>query len=208
MTEILKNRRIDTLTHFTRVENLSNILSYGLYPRKKLQQGHFTFLYNDDYRYDGCENAVCTSIEFPNYKMFYSLRKNNPGTDWAVLILNASVLVNLKCAFCRTNAASEEMYQQALDEQKGTTAFLKLFEELHGGPSREYMSIPDWYPTNPQAEVLVFDIIPVEYIKCVAFNNRETLDKYKDDIPPGIKAKIDNDLFYGRCDYKFWQKTE
>ena len=74
MESFLKQNRIDWLYHFTRVENLPNILKYGLLPRETLEWNGIGSQFNDNYRHDCCLDAVCTSIEFPNYKMFYKYR--------------------------------------------------------------------------------------------------------------------------------------
>jgi hypothetical protein len=71
--EYVAEREIDCLVHFTRASNLDSILQRGLLPRDILMvEGYNDF--NDQYRHDGT-NAVCLSIGFPNYKMFFSLRQ-------------------------------------------------------------------------------------------------------------------------------------
>ena len=69
MEQLLKQRRIDWLLHFTQAENLPNIFKYGLLQRSILETSRIKSCFNDEYRYDECTDAVCTSIEFPNYKM-------------------------------------------------------------------------------------------------------------------------------------------
>ncbi len=49
-----------------------------------------------------------------------------------------------------------------------------------GYPKREDLHINDWYPTNPQAEVLVFGTISTDYISAVYFENHEDRKKYLD----------------------------
>ena len=66
MKDILKERQIEWLFHFTRAENLPNIMEFGLMPRSKLETFEINFSHNDDYRFDNCTDAVCASIEFPN----------------------------------------------------------------------------------------------------------------------------------------------
>jgi len=92
MKRLLMQRQIDTLYHFTQADNLTNIFRYGLLPRDILEKRHINSYYNDDYRYDNCLDAVCMSLEFPNYKMFYKLRQENIMIDWAVLKLDAQIL--------------------------------------------------------------------------------------------------------------------
>lgn len=205
MERILRQRNINRLYHFTQAENLLNILTYGLLPRKKLEEENICSCFNDDYRYDACLGAVCMSIEFPNYKMFYKLRQDNPSADWAVLQLDAQILCDFKCAYCWTNAGDASMYSIPLEERMGNRAFLKLFEDCPFCPKREELGIADKYPTNPQAEVLVFGEIPVTYIQNIYFKDCNTFIKYRDIISSyNINAEIDPSVFCYRVDYKFW----
>jgi hypothetical protein len=74
--QICDERDIETLVHFTRVENLSSILQNGLLSRKALETSGQQFLFNDPDRIDGHKEAICLSISFPNYKMFYPIRED------------------------------------------------------------------------------------------------------------------------------------
>jgi len=204
MKNFMDEHQIDTLFHFTRASNLPNIFEYGLMPRETISKSGLNADYNDRYRYDNCENALCMSIEFPNYKMFYSLRMENEEVDWAVIKLDASVLLDFECAFCVTNAGSEESYSIDLKKRMGCKALEKLYEEYPGKPSRSAMRIKNWYPTNPQAEVLVFGCVPLKYIKGVYFNDETTLMKFKSRIPPTIAARINTNYFFPREDWRFW----
>lgn len=204
MEQILNDRQIEWLLHFTQAENLSNIMEYGLMPRSSLELFGIKFLYNDYYRYDRCENAVCTSIEFPNYKMFYFLRCNNPDTDWVVLKLDAQIILDFDCAFCTTNAGNSNIYNKSIEQRKGKMAFLKLFEEIPNQPTRKKLGIEDWYPTDPQSEVLVFDTIPVQYIKSVFFKDKQAMEANIPFIPNEISCYINNDVFSYRNDWVYW----
>lgn len=204
MKKILKERQIEWLFHFTRAENLANIFQYGLLPRDDLENMNIKSLVNDPYRYDNCKDAVCTTIEFPNYKMFYPLRRNNLANKWAVLLINAKIICDVECAFCRTNAGSAIMFNTQVSSRKGKTAFLKLFEELPNCLTREEMGIKDWYPTDPQAEVLIFDAIPISYIESVFFENKTILDNYKSTVPLSIESKVNKEVFMGRADCQHW----
>lgn len=126
MKRILEQKRIDTLSHLTRTENLENIFRYGLIPRDVLDTRRIRSSYNDEFRYDDCLDAVCTSIEFPNYKMFYKLRQDNPETDWAVLKIDSNILCNYECAYCWNNAGDASVYTVPIGERKEIDAFLEL----------------------------------------------------------------------------------
>lgn len=204
MEELLAQRQIDRLYHFTQAENLQNIFTYGLLPRKDLEEENIYSCFNDDYRYDGCLDAVCMSIEFPNYKMFYKLRQDDLNVDWAVLRLDAQILCDFQCAYCWTNAGDSTMYDIPLKERIGERAFLELYEDRPNYPKREELRIKNWYPTNPQAEVLVFGVIPTEYIQNVYFQDRQILTRYKDDVPDSIDIRVNSTVFLPREDWKFW----
>ena len=206
MEQILQERQIDWLLHFTQAENLPNIFKYGLLPKTELIERNIAVYTNDQYRYDECENAICMSIEFPNYKMFYSLRKENPDIDWAVLLINASVLLDFDCAFCTTNAGSAESYSIPIEKRKGILAFQNLFDEYPGKPTRKEMNIKNWHPTNPQAEVLVFEKVPITYIAKVFFQNNRTMDEYSSYIPDCTETISKPKAFGYRYDWMHWQR--
>ena len=67
----IEERNIESLFHFTPVDNLENILKYGLLSINNLNRLGIDYYYNDENRYDDRLDAISTSIEFPNYKMFY-----------------------------------------------------------------------------------------------------------------------------------------
>lgn len=201
--KILSERGINSLVHFTRAENLPSIMEYGICPRAELYEEEAIF--NDEYRYDDCENAVCTSIEFPNYKMFYRLRMDNPEADWAVLLISAEAMVDFNCAFCEMNAGSKPMYSMSLEERMGSSALQTLFRNVSDGRRRADLGIPDCLPTNPQAEVLVFATIPTDYITHVVFADAYTKKKYEKYVPDEIEAVTEQEYFAPRMDYKKWQ---
>lgn len=145
------------------------------------------------------------SIEFPNYKMFYTLRQSNPDIDWAVLKLDAYILCYFNCAYCWTNAANYEISKIPIEERKEPDAFLGLFGNQPNYPRRDELNIPDNYPTNPQADVLVFGTIPIKYINSVYFEKLSVCNEYKAVIPNSIKAEVFSDVFRYREDWKFWQ---
>lgn len=205
MQSILRERNITDLYHFTQIDNLENILRYGLLPRDCLVENAIDSVFNDDYRLDGCRDAVCTSLEFPNYKMFYTLREEDHNIDWVVIKLDANIICDLPCAFCWENAASSSESSKLLSIRNTSEAFLSLFDNKPGYPTRQQCSIPDYYPTNPQAEILVFSEIPLEYFTGVYFNDYPTLIKYRTIVPSNIPCKVKTDLFFGRKDWRFWQ---
>lgn len=207
MDSILKKRKINYLVHFTRVENLKNILNRGLIPREYIDNRMISGLYNDEYRYDKCRDYNSMSIEFPNYKMFFRLRKEDERAEWVVLLFDIEIIKNFECLFCYSNAGSKEMYSLSKQIRKGKKAFEGMFDDRDNYPKRCVTKIPERYPTNPQAEVLVKGIIPPKYIRGVIFENFKTANKHLGKIPGNIEIFQGREYFAPRCDFKEWPKN-
>ena len=63
------------------------------------------------------------------------------------------------------------------------------------------------YPTHPEAEVLVFDSIPAEYINEVHFYDDDALQTWQKNNSSTYPQKFyaNRQYFKPRCDYKAWQ---
>ena len=206
----IKKRDIRHLYHFTRASNLESILNYGILPRTTLDNNSIKYEYNDAGRFDRCEDAVCTSIEFPNYRMFYKSRMSSPNTDWVVIELDSKILYESDCAFCWMNAGDSRISSVRIEERKTCTAFKELFDNRAGFHERDSrLNASD--PTNPQAEVLIFSSIPVDYIKNIYFCDEDTAYKYISLV--NILSKMAEKemvhvwsyLFKYRVDYENWK---
>lgn len=199
--EYAVKRGIQYLMHFTRASNLGSILQRGLVLRNTLiQEGYRDF--NDQYRIDGT-NAICLSIGFPNYKMFWGLRKNNPGVDWVILVIRPEVMWTLSCAFCATNAATTSVTAIPL-AQRSTLAALQAMYSDWNDKTRTLLNIPDNYPTNPQAEVLMLEGVPRHHILGVFVLN-ETMKKSLQAQFPKLNVRVNAGYFRYRRDYEQWR---
>lgn len=198
--EYVQQRGIRSLIHFTRKDNLASILDSGLLRRDILIEDGFDN-YNDEIRVDKT-SAVCTTISFPNYRMFYRLQQENPGVEWVVLEIFPRALWELECAFCKTNAASTNVSSISIEERKQLSALKSMFGDFNYR-TRESLEIPDEYTTDPQAEVLFIDGIPREYIK----NINVKYSAERDDLLkmyPGWKIWYNWSYFSPRSDYAHW----
>jgi hypothetical protein len=165
---------IPHLVHFTRCENLPGILDRGLMSISTCSKEGVAFVRNDSARRDGQPNGISLSIAFPNYLMFYKYRMQT-GADWAVLLISPSVLWEKDCAFYRHNAADARVSREPPDKMKSSQAFRDMFVEEAG--ARE-PSLRRFDPSDPQAEILVFETVPSAYIEAVAFETREARARY------------------------------
>lgn len=181
-------REVEHLIHFTRIENLANIIKMGLISRDKLDTIKTLSWpkYNDEIRYDGHKDAICLSISFPNYLMFYKYNCDDPA-QWVVIQLNRSILWELDCAYYRTNAASNSVRFSLLENLKTYQSFVEMF----GNSSNKH-------PEDPQAEVLVFNRIPPYYINGLHFYSRTALKNWTSVHPKPLDVLIESSEYYYR----------
>lgn len=206
--EICKRQEIEELVHFTHIDNLLNILRMGLIGRAGLEMlSPGKFKVNDNLRLDRYPEAVCLSISFPNYRMFYKYRSQCQG-DWVVISLDPRILWVLDCAFFRNNAASKEMTSISLEECKTAKAFESFFADFDN--VKRNQNLPRSYPTNPQAEVLVFGKIRRNFIKKVYFCNDKALEKWSKRTPFFYSKNciVNEDYFKPRIDWEIWSSKK
>ena len=202
--KVVAERGIDLLFHFTQVQNLHSILTHGLLPKGQCAINGILPIINDSQRLDFTD-GVCLTIGFPNYKMFYTLRQNNPQTEWAVIGLEPRVLWEKDVAFCRENAAKAEVTAIPLHQRKGAAALRAMFDDYEGKP-RKILEIPESCPTHPQAEVLVFEKIEPNYIVGVTFNKPANATQFRaQSYEQEYQLIHDLDYFYARRDFAHWK---
>lgn len=211
--DFLMERGVSSVVHFTRLENLEGIMSNGLIGRSALDARGVNYRYNDSLRLDGVVNSISASISFPNYKMFWSLRVQNPEADWVVLRLCPSILWRMKCAFCHTNAANKGVSTIALDDRMGVEALRLMFGDDKMPTLRRVLNIDDSYPTDPQAEVLLLQNVEVKYIKEICFpsmravKNIDLARRMMRVLDGNFKYSIDDAMFLPRSDHQYWKKS-
>jgi hypothetical protein len=202
---IVENRRITHLFHFTRAENFQSIVEKGLLPLELCAAEGIQPIRTDSQRLDGT-GAVCLSIQFPNYKMFYPYRINNPGSNWVVLALNPRILWEKNCAFCRENAAKTAVSRIAIDARRGADALIAMYADFDD-KKRGDLNLPDSCPTNPQAEVLCLDPIEPALIVAAIFDSSATKLEIAGDRP-AVQSLVNGTYFSPRNDWRHWQRKD
>lgn len=212
--KFVESREIKSLLHFTKVANVPGILKHGLLGRQTIASSDLKAEFNDRYRYDNATDAVCASISFPNYKMFYSLQQMNLEEDWAVLRLSPRLLWEIPCAFCFSNAASSEVASIPLKDRMGLKALESMFDDISPSIKRVSLGIPDEYTTDPQAEILILGAVDPDYIVNINVNGK---NKIKDmaamqrlfrPYSGDLKFLHDESLFTYRKDYEHWKRDQ
>jgi hypothetical protein len=189
-SQIISNRKIRSLYHFTRVGNLKNIFEHGLVPQDP--EPDFRMLISDHNRYDGRLDCVSLSISFPNYKMFHHARQRYPDHLWCVVSVKPEILSEAHCLFFHTNAAT---FSSGTDRQSWRLA--STLEGLFQGDMRpDYL--PVHFPTDVQAEVQVESKIPVSMLSSINFKNEHDKKKFLSTspiIPNHVEVVTNGGLF-------------
>lgn len=173
--EILKNRGVNRLCHFTKLNSFIHIIAEGegivstdaLKPDlKKI---------NDTERYDGRTNYVCCSIQYPN--SWYLKKVINRDNDkifkeWVILYVDLRILKNREAAFCPCNASRE--YGRYINENIGEINSIFNDDVLGRKRTSRMMAC---CPTDDQAEILIKNNIPREYIMGVAVGDEEMANR-------------------------------
>lgn len=217
--KIVESRNISTLCHFTLIENLPSIVRNGLYPRAELSklasEGEIC-THLDNLRLDGHLDATCLSITHPNYKMFWSYRRDyGESSKWCVLLLKPSIVWKKECAFFSSNAAGKQQVERNLEDQMTAQALNRMFykairrdgEVIEGSERSPLLQSNE--TTNPQAEILVFDRIEAHYIKQISFISDEDLQlamEALDGIAPAPNLRVNSFYFSARHDYANWRR--
>lgn len=124
---------------------------------------------NDKQRLDGKTDYINCSVQYPNWWYLRRVKDNNPiFSDWAILFIDPIVATIETTQFCKVNAATR--YGAYIC--KGAEAFRELFSANVGRQNRTKDMLQN-APTDDQAEVLVYENIPVSMIKGIAFENEE-----------------------------------
>ena len=125
----------------------------------------------DPDRYDGRDDLICCSIEYPNTYYFAKVREQDHlFRDWAVLMIEPSYLWRPETCFCPCNAARAH----GAYIQTGINGFRSLYADTSPGISftRPGRHLPA-APTDIQAEVLLHDPIPIDSIIGIAVQTAE-----------------------------------
>lgn len=196
---------VEYLLHFTPLENLPGIMQNGICPRNMIDNATVT----DDYRLDNQTDTSSFSISFPNYKMLWHKKKTMPDTIFIILVIDIDVMLGIekrKMAFCVHNAARNDVKDRSFDERSLIGNIGSMFRD-NKDRVREIYNLPKNYPTDPQAEVLIKDVVPPIFIKEIHVENDEAYKAVMQleikDLPP---VKIDRQFFQARRDCEYWRR--
>lgn len=192
--QIITQRDIRWLVHFTPLENLTSIVENGLYSRSYIENDPdenniINGICLDNLRADGRRNGICLSLSFPNHFMFYCHRRDYP-TNWAVILLDINLILEIEdreIQFFPTNSANARFRYINNRTLETANAFEALFAEpiqnKRNGLLYRHPALLPKDPTDVQAEIMIEEHIERQYIRGVAINNRELIRGYTQRYP-------------------------
>ena len=201
IAEECTKRHIDRLFHFTPLEHLQSILRHGLVVPSGCVEWELGMKPNDAVRHDR-QDAVCLSIEWPNWQLFWRFQLQDTTRLWAIIQIQHRVLWEKRVCFNTTNAADNSMSGQSFEDRGGVHKFLEMFGDC-SGKTRADLGISDWLTTNHQAEVLCLDTIEPSYFAEVHLNDGKTWQAYNAAYP-NSNIKLNTSYFAPRRDYRHW----
>lgn len=200
--DLVIEKGITRLCHFTQSRNLAHIFSDGLgiCSTYELKKEKLPYNETDEVRYDRHPELICCSIEFPNVYYFATSRSRvQLFEEWAVLLIDPKYIYRKDTLYCPCNAA------------KGKGAYLcsgaEGFESLYdfrpsGSNFPRSAKRMEAAPTDVQAEVLVDGPIALEDIIGVVFFDIEQarrellrLELMQAKLPERCKVYISQDFY-------------
>lgn len=170
---ILAARGVTRLCHFTKFQSLTHIASSaeGILASSSIRQDTKNVI--DTARYDGELDCVCCSVQYPNSWFMKKAMQNNLDKifkDWVVIYIDLSILKDKSAKFCPCNA-SKDSGAHIQDKMSAVESIFAV-----SVPTFDYTRSSKMLPccpTNGQAEILIKDNIPREYIIGIAVGNED-----------------------------------
>lgn len=168
----LKKRGVTRLCHFTKLKDLTHIIAsdYGIVANLAIRPDVKDA--KDPARYDGELEYVCCSVEYPNsWYLRSAIRRDQDEVfrDWVAIYIDLSILSYRDIKFCACNA-SKKRGAYIFDDVNQIGALYA--SPTVDGRTRTPRMLP-CCPTDDQAEILVKDNIPYEFIKGIAVCDEE-----------------------------------
>ena len=204
----LEARRIKSLFHFTSIENLESIATHGFMGRESLRSRNLSFRPSDQIRFEPILDGICFSLSRPNHYM--AARKVISGHEMVLLELQGldDLLSNYNYISSPGNFGSpilKQRLQSWPEEFIGGLGLMNLFENLE---IREKYKVPDFEPTDPQAEIIVVDHLPWVFVKKIYFPNateysvKEKVTKIVRKLPTGVVLQSQVSDIFPNIDWK------
>tara|TARA_Y100000385_G_C13043054_1_gene616166 strand:- start:570 stop:1628 length:1059 start_codon:yes stop_codon:yes gene_type:complete len=126
--QILEERNITKLVHFTDVWNAFYIGKYGILSKEELEKQNIKHSSNDDQRLDNMDNFISLSVTNINKYVLKDFNNRNKR-QWIKLYIDPKVILSDGVYFFYTNAASKVFPEnKEIDQFSSPGAFEKMFD--------------------------------------------------------------------------------
>jgi hypothetical protein len=185
-------RNITSLFHFTSIKNLESIAANGFLGRETLSVKNLAFTPSDEIRYEPILDGVCFSLSRPNNYM--AARKIMSGHEMVLLELHglSELLTSYNFIASPGNFGSPLLKRKIESWPEEFIAGQGLMNMFGNSEVRKKYLIPDFEPTDPQAEVIMLDGVPWSFVKKIYFPNsasysiNDQLTKMVRKLPTGV----------------------
>ena len=169
--EIIQQRCIRKLVHFTRIINLKSIIEFGILSRLELEKRKIEVKFNDPHRLDTWLDTSSISVTERNSFLFpkFLERSKTSLDDWFDILIHPSILTEKECIFCDTNAANHkfEEYRGNTKPLKDPLSFEGMFKDKvvrkSSGTFTARNNKESNLTTDNQAEICVYGVIEKRY---------------------------------------------
>jgi len=185
--QIIQDRKIKKLLHFTRQENIKHIEKHGILSVKKLKEKNIPFKCNDLERWDGLPNFISVSISKINHYLLRQFQQRNEMAKWFLIELSPDFITSKKCYFFNSNAANSKFKNIPKNQLSTPEAFEGMFSNQILYKDRIFTrnGIKKNQPTDIQAEICVEEHIEPKYFKKIGPLTGKGVEMLKlEDLPP------------------------
>lgn len=157
-------RKIENLYHFTSIQNLNSLRRNGFLGREALIENRIQFQISDSSRTEPIKNAICFSFSKPN--KFMMMNKINSGKDIVLLELEnpLEILSTKRFIASPGNFAKYSLKNDFMNWPEKFTGGLGLTRLFLNETLREKYSLEPQETTDPQAEIILLDPLPWNYV--------------------------------------------
>ena len=183
--KLLENLRIPSIKsvfHFSIFDNLKSILDNGINSRKYLENKTISYMWMDENRFDDRRDWISTSLSYPNlYLIRNKIKSWDIESELVLLEIDPQIIGSLPAIFFPGNAARSDLNANYKEDRIQYLDFCGIQNLFLNKEVREKYNLPNYHPTDPQAEILFYRHVPARFIKAIYSSDKFKL-KYKNQI--------------------------
>jgi hypothetical protein len=182
LLENLKIHSIKSVFHFSIFDNLKSILDNGINSRKYLENKTISYMWMDENRFDDRRDWISTSLSYPNlYLIRNKIKSWDIESELVLLEIDPQIIGSLPAIFFPGNAARSDLNANYKEDRIQYLDFCGIQNLFLNKEVREKYNLPNYHPTDPQAEILFYRHVPARFIKAI-YSSDKFKSKYKNQI--------------------------